>query len=62
MKMIIYSFFILIEIILINLFNSTHKRFVVTEWNENLGLDDEELQIYKTPYSEIYELHNHRSS
>jgi len=35
-------------------------RFVVTEWNENLGLDDEDLQIYKTPYSEIYELHNVR--
>merc|ERR1712142_1351198 len=35
-------------------------RFVVTEWNENLGLEDEELQIYKTPICEIYELHRHR--
>merc|ERR1711970_544244 len=35
-------------------------RFVVTEWNENLGLEDEELQIYKTPITEIYELHRHR--
>merc|ERR1712142_1116215 len=35
-------------------------RFVVTEWNENLGLDDEELQIYKTPYTDCYELHKHR--
>ena len=35
-------------------------RFVVTEWNENLGLDDEDLQIYKTPYTECYELHKHR--
>merc|ERR1711936_856339 len=34
--------------------------FIVTEWNENLGLEDEELQIYKTPITEIYELHNHR--
>merc|ERR1711874_223720 len=32
----------------------------VTEWNENLGLEDEELQIYKTPICEIYELHRHR--
>merc|ERR1712142_697342 len=35
-------------------------RFVVTEWNENLGLNDEELQIYKTPYTDCYELHKHR--
>merc|ERR1712029_559091 len=35
-------------------------RFIVTEWNENLGLEDEELQIYKTPICEIYELHRHR--
>merc|ERR1712227_387753 len=35
-------------------------RFVVTEWNENLGLEDEDLQIYKTPYTEFYELHRHR--
>merc|ERR1712198_634908 len=35
-------------------------RFVVTEWNENLGLDDEDLQIYKTPYTECYELHKQR--
>merc|ERR1712142_835038 len=35
-------------------------RFVVTEWNENLGLEDEDLQIYKTPICEIYELHRHR--
>merc|ERR1711970_218462 len=35
-------------------------RFVVTEWNENLGLEDEELQIYKTPICDIYELHRHR--
>merc|ERR1711936_163503 len=35
-------------------------RFIVTEWNENLGLEDEELQIYKTPITEIYELHRHR--
>merc|ERR1712013_374750 len=34
--------------------------FVVTEWNENLGLEDEELQIYKTPICDIYELHRHR--
>merc|ERR1712215_573969 len=34
--------------------------FIVTEWNENLGLEDEELQIYKTPITEIYELHRHR--
>merc|ERR1712098_171760 len=35
-------------------------RFIVTEWNENLGLEDEDLQIYKTPICEIYELHRHR--
>merc|ERR1712179_576543 len=35
-------------------------RFIVTEWNENLGLEDEELQIYKTPICDIYELHRHR--
>merc|ERR1712002_1181559 len=35
-------------------------RFIATEWNENLGLEDEELQIYKTPICEIYELHRHR--
>merc|ERR1712098_974328 len=35
-------------------------RFVVTEWNENLGLDDEDLQIYKKPYTDCYELHKHR--
>ena len=35
-------------------------RFEVEEWNENLGLEDEELQIYKTPYSEVYQLHRHR--
>jgi len=35
-------------------------RFIVWEWNENLGLEDEELQIYKTPKSEVYELHRHR--
>merc|ERR1712096_181578 len=35
-------------------------RFVVTEWNGNLGLEDEELQIYKTPICDIYELHRHR--
>ena len=35
-------------------------RFVVNEWNENLGLEDEELQIYKTPVMDSYELHRHR--
>ena len=35
-------------------------RFEVEEWNENLGLEDEELQIYKTPHSEVYQLHRHR--
>ena len=35
-------------------------RFIVTEWNENLGLEDEELQIYKTPQTDCYELHRHR--
>ena len=35
-------------------------RFVVNEWNENLGLEDEELQIYKTPVMDCYELHRHR--
>merc|ERR1711915_255466 len=35
-------------------------RFITWEWNENLGLEDEELQIYKTPICEIYELHRHR--
>merc|ERR1711936_1081676 len=35
-------------------------RFGVEEWNENLGLEDEELQIYKTPHSEVYQLHRHR--
>lgn len=35
-------------------------RFMVQEWNENLGLEDEDLQIYKTPYTDVYELHRHR--
>jgi len=35
-------------------------RFEVMEWNENLGLEDEELQLYKTPICDIYELHRHR--
>ena len=35
-------------------------RFEIWEWNENLGLEDEELQIYKTPHSEVYQLHRHR--
>merc|ERR1712106_965439 len=35
-------------------------RFIVTETNENLGLEDEELQIYKTPKSDVYQLHRHR--
>jgi len=35
-------------------------RFVANEWNENLGLDDDDLQIYKTPHSDIYQLHKHK--
>ena len=35
-------------------------RFEIMEWNENLGMDDDELQIYKKPYCELYELHRHR--
>merc|ERR1712226_1639826 len=35
-------------------------RFMLWEWNENLGLEDEELQIYKTPVCDIYELHRPR--
>merc|ERR1712215_199466 len=35
-------------------------RFLLWEWNENLGLEDEDLQIYKTPVCDIYELHRHR--
>ena len=35
-------------------------RFIVWEWNENLGLGDEEMQIYKNPVSDVYELHRHR--
>merc|ERR1712045_698967 len=35
-------------------------RFMVQEWNENLGLEDEDLQIYKTPVMDCYELHRHR--
>ena len=35
-------------------------RFVIWEWNENLGLEDEDLQIYKNPVCEVYQLHRHR--
>jgi len=35
-------------------------RFLVHEWNENLGLEDEDLQIYKKPKTDKYQLHRHK--